>query len=329
MFDRRNLLKGTLAATAIGALPSSALGKAKVNAPFPIFDTHAHFYTNQPDKYPFQAKNSRYGEKIMVAKAMGNPMTPEAVFKFWGEAGILMGTGVQYNSTYSTDNSYLLDVAAEHPARILSVVILDPVDPATPDKLRKMTRENNITGVRFMGAGRGGYPFFSDAAIPAWEAASELGIVVVLMPFGGNPNSAMGQVHEFATRFPNVNIVLDHMGFPNLKAFPDTFGFSPMHHALAAHKNVHYKYTTFLMTQSTDGTGVNMNEFMSYAVELYGKDQFVWGSDIGNSEVDDLAYLQRAIDSTDHMPYATRRAIFFDTAYKIFVPGGGSPIKKI
>ena len=29
------------------------------------------------------------------------------------------------------------------------------------------------------------------------------------------------------------------------------------------------------------------------------------------------------------MPYATRRAIFFDTAFRIFVPGGGSPVKHL
>jgi len=329
MFDRRTLIKGGLAATALGAMPLRA-HETVVKAPFPIYDTHAHFYTNQPDKYPFQATHSRYGAEHMIAKAMANPMTPEAVFKFWDDAGILMGTGVQYNSAYSTDNSYLLDVAAEHPARILSVVILDPLDAATPDKLRTMTRENKITGVRFMGMPRDGdYVFFSDAARPAWEAASELGIVVVLMPFGGDANFAMGRVHEFATRYPNVNLVLDHMGFPNPKEHPETFGFTPMHHALAAHKNVFYKHTTFLMIEQIDKSGVKLSDFMDYAVGLYGPNQFVWGSDIGNSEEDDLAYLQKAVDATAHMPYATRRAIFFDTAYKLFVPGGGSPVHSI
>ena len=89
-------------------------------APFKLFDTHAHFYTNQPDKYPFQATGARYGAERMIAKATAKPMTPEAVFAFWDQVGIERGTGVQYNSTYGTDNSYLLDVCegtseADHP----------------------------------------------------------------------------------------------------------------------------------------------------------------------------------------------------------------------
>lgn len=326
MFQRRTLLKGSIAAGALAVFPSMARAQKKVDAPFPIFDTHAHFYTNEPDKYPFQATNSRYGAEHMINKAMTNPMNPEAVFKFWEEGNIEMGTGVQYNSAYSTDNSYLLDCAEQYPARILSVVILDPVDPTTPDTLRRMTKENRITGVRFMGAGRGGYSFFTEESHDSWNVATELGLVVVLMPFGGN---AMELLHEYATRYPNTNIVLDHMAFPNPQQYPETFGFSPIHHALAAHRNVYYKYTTFQLQETLVPQEVDLPAFMDYAVKLYGPDQFVWGSDIGNSVVDDIEYLQKALDSTKQMPYATRRAIFFDTAFRIFVPGGGSPVKHL
>jgi len=333
MFHRRTLLKSGLAAAAVSALPFRAFGQAnRVNAPFPIYDTHAHFYTYEPQKYPFQAQGARYGAERMIAKAKAKPITPETVFDFWSQGNILMGTGVQYNSAYSTDNSYLLDCAAAYPDRIHAVVILNPVAPETPDQLRKMTKENKIVGVRFMGMPRDGdYVFFTDAARATWEAANELGIVVVLMPFGGDANLAMGRVYDYAMRYPNLNIVLDHIGFPNPANYPDTFGFTPMHHALAACKNVHYKYTTFLMLEILDKTGVKLNEFMDYAVKLYGPDQFMWGSDIGNSEgedFDDIAYLQKVLDASAHMPYATRRAIFFSTAYRIFVPGGGSPVQK-
>ena len=51
----------------------------------------------------------------------------------------------------------------------------------------------------------------------------------------------------------------------------------------------------------------------------------MWGSDIGNTPgtIDQhLALLQRMLDATAHMKDADRRAIFFDTANKVFVPGG-------
>ena len=44
-------------------------------------------------------------------------------------------------------------------------------------------------------------------------------------------------------------------------------------------------------------------------------------SSLGNTQGDHFAYLQRTLDATEQMPYAARRAIFFDTAYKLFGSG--------
>lgn len=318
MFNRRTLLKGSLAAAALQAIPARA-HSTKVKAPFPIFDTHAHFYTNQPDKYPFQ---SAIAEQAL-AKAQRHPIDPAAVLHFWDDAGIVMGTGVQYNTTYGTDNSYLLHVCSEDPAHFLPVVILPPTDPGTPAMLRKLAKDNRIVAVRFMGRPVDGeYPFLSEAAVPAWEAVSELGIAIVLMPFGGELNHAMGRVHEFATRFPKARIVLDHLGYPDPKLSPDTFGLAPMHFALSAHRNIYYKFTSYLTFLMLDTNKIDLRSFLDYAIDLYGPDRMIWGSDYGNTEGDHLAYLQRAIDATAHRPYAERKAMFFDTAYRLFVPGG-------
>ncbi len=318
MFNRRTLLKGGLAAAAIQSIPVRAQG-TKVSAPFPIYDTHAHFYTNERDKYPFKPDI----QESALSRAMTDPKTPEAVTSFWDDAGILMGTGVQYNTTYNTDNSYLLDVCAANPARFLPVVILSPTDAGTPDALRRMAKENGIVGVRFMGRPENGeYPFLSEAAVPVWQAVDELGIAMVLMPFGGELNHALGRIHEFATRFPGVNIVLDHLSFPDPTAYPDTFGLTPMHHALAAHRNIYYKITSYLTFLTLDATHTDLKGFLDYTRNLYGTDRMVWGSDFGNTEGDHFAYLQRAVDATAGWSYADRRAMFFDTAYRLFVPGG-------
>ena len=66
------------------------------------------------------------------------------------KAGIEMGLGVQYSSTYFTDNSYLLDIAAKYD-RIIPIVILDATAAETPETLRTMAKDNKIAGVRFMG----------------------------------------------------------------------------------------------------------------------------------------------------------------------------------
>jgi predicted TIM-barrel fold metal-dependent hydrolase len=320
MLKRRTLLQSTLAATLAGALPFRTFAQL---APFPIFDCHGHFYTNDADAYPFDARSARYGPERMIAKAMANPMTPEIVFDFWDKAGIERGLGVQYSSTYYTNNSYLLDIAAAHPDRIIPIVILDATADETPGTLARFARENEIAGVRFIGGANsdGEFPYLTDAALGSWEMCDDLGLTITLMPLGGAPGAALPRVGELARRFGNVEVVLDHIGFPTYSRSPETFGFTDDHLALAAIDNVNYKYTTFLieMLRSDD---TPLGEFCEFCVETFGADHMIWGSDIGNSEVDALEYVQHALDSATGLPMAQQRAIFYDTAARLFVPGG-------
>lgn len=321
MLRRRTFIGSAIGAAAVSTLPGLAFAQHK-KPPFKLYDTHAHFYTNEPDKYPFNARGARYGPEKMIAKAMANPQTPEVIFKFWDEAGIALGCGVQYNSTYSTDNRYLLDISAKYPKKIVPVVILAPTAPETPATLEKMAKENRISGVRFTGAPdpQGNYIFLGDAAKPAWEAANRLGLVIVLMPIGGNMAPTMAKVAEHAARYPNVNIVLDHIGFPKPEISP-TFGLTPEHVALAKYQNVYYKYTTLLIEQLT-AAKVPLAPFLEHMVKTFGADQMVWGSDVGNTEGSMIEYVHHALDAASGLPLKQQKALFHDTAVKVFIPGG-------
>ncbi len=326
IIKRRTFLAGTAASAAAASLPAFSAE----SAPFRMFDTHAHFYTNEPDKYPFNAAGSRYGPERMIAKATANPMTPEVVFAFWDSIGVEMGTGVQYNSTYGTDNSYLLDVSEQHPDRIIPVVILPPTDSTTPDTLRMFAQERRMAAVRFTGSPNeaGEVPFLSAEAAPAWAAANELGISIVLMPLGANIPASLTKIAEFAERYPNVMIAMDHIGFPRPELLPDTFGLSPEHVALAAHKNIYYKFTSFLISEMEVGATaaskpmVDLKPFMEHMVGVFGADHMMWGSDHGNVEVDDVAYAKRALDAAAGLTLAQQQAMFYDTAKSVFIPGG-------
>jgi len=322
MIKRRTVLGSALAAAAVSILPKQAFAR-KITPPFKLFDAHGHFYTNDTARYPFNARGSRYGPEVMIAKAMAYPMTPEVVFREWDLAGIEMGLGVQYNSTYAFDNGYLLDIAKQYPDRILPVVILSPTDPKTPATLERMAKEDRIVGVRFTGMPNketGQYPFLGDAATGAWEVCDSLGLSITLMPLGEKVPDAMQQVGVLAARYPNVAIVLDHIGFPKAEISP-TWGLTPHHVALAQHKNVYYKLTTLLIDQLKDAK-VPTDQFMLHMVKTYGADHFVWGTDIGNSEgwVED--FVQDALYSARMLTPEQQKAVFYDTAKALFIPGG-------
>jgi predicted TIM-barrel fold metal-dependent hydrolase len=164
------------------------------------------------------------------------------------------------------------------------------------------------------------FPFLSQAAAASWEAANRLGLLVVLMPIGGDTPGAMVKVAEHAARYPNVNILLDHIGFPRAELGPN-FGLSPQHRALTEHKNVFYKYTTLLIEQ-LHAANVPPKPFLEHMVQTFGASQMTWGSDVGNTPGSMALWVQRALDSASGLPEPQQRDLFYNTAVRIHVPGG-------
>jgi len=327
MIKRRTFIASTLASAAAASVSRYSFGAAAMPK---LFDTHCHFYSDDVAKYPLNSTGARYGAERMTAKVMAAPMTPKVVFAFWDKVGVEMGTGVQYNSTYGTDNTYLLDVCKENPKRALPVVILSPTDAATPDTLRKWAKGNRLAGVRYSASpnATGDAAFFTPEAQNMWAAANELGISVVLMILGNNTGPALKKVAEHADKYPNVKIALDHVAFLHPERLPDTFGMLPEHMELAAHKNIYYKFTSFLVSEmegyakTANKPMADLKPMLEHLVGVYGADHMCWGSDHGNVEVDDVAYAQRFVDACSGMSKKDQASFFYDTAKAVFVPGG-------
>jgi predicted TIM-barrel fold metal-dependent hydrolase len=51
----------------------------------------------------------------------------------------------------------------------------------------------------------------------------------------------------------------------------------------------------------------------------------IWGSDVGNTPGSMFGWVQYALESAANLPEAQQKALFFDTAARIFVPGGRGP----
>jgi predicted TIM-barrel fold metal-dependent hydrolase len=133
----------------------------------------------------------------------------------------------------------------------------------------------------------------------------------------------MERIAILAGQYPNVNIVLDHIGFPVPETTP-TFGLSPQHLALASHPNVYYKYTNFLI-ELLHGGRVSERDFLDYAVSIYGADHMIWGSDIGNTDGRYSDLVRIALASASRLTIEQKQALFYDTAKGLFIPGGRGP----
>lgn len=110
---------------------------------------------------------------------------------------------------------------------------------------------------------------------------------------------------------------------------PETLGLTPEHQALAEHRNVYYKFTSFLISEMENAAKaagkpmVDLAPFIRAMFATFGADHLMWGSDHGNVEVDDVLYAKRAVDATTGLSARDRKAFFHDTATAVFVPGGG------
>jgi L-fuconolactonase len=230
-----------------------------------IVDTHVHVVAADTERYPLRPKGP---ELDWFREA---PVTVEDFLSFMTAAGVDRAVLVQPMSAYGFDNRYVIDSARMHADRLASVVILDTVDdPAR--RLRAMAGEG-VTGVRLFAIanptlGRLDGP----QALVLWEAAAELGLVVVatILP------PQLPELRAVLERFAGVTVALDHC------AFPDLLGGSPYAKAadlfeLAAFPNLHLKVSCHLLEQAEAAD--DARDLVDRLAAVFGADRLLWGSD--------------------------------------------------
>jgi predicted TIM-barrel fold metal-dependent hydrolase/ketosteroid isomerase-like protein len=332
---RRSFLT-RIAALALGTVFTSAVAVAQqqTTLPFRIFDSHTHFVSADQLKYPLRKDLPPLPhEREMREYQIQNPTTTQRVFGLWDANGVEAGVAVQYRSTYNMDNSFVVDTSFAHQDRVRGIVILDPADEATPGTLRKWVKDNRIAGIRTIGGknATGEYPALeSSAAQRTWSVANELGLVVVIMttPVYKADAGALERIGALAARYPNIRIVLDHFGWPDLESATAGFGFTPAHLALRSRPNVYFKFTT-LNLQTLEKAKVPAADFVRFAVDTYGADRIMWGSDFGNTKREYADLVKSAVDSTAKLTLPEQRQMLRETARGVHVAGGRLPQSSI
>lgn len=284
-----------------------------------LYDTHAHFFTSDVQRYPVTTANAREGEEPLRRRILCEPATAERVLCLWDESGVAAGVGVQYNTVYKTDNRYLLDVSERHAGRIAPVVILDATARDTPATLAGFITERGVAGLRLFGRGTGdgAYPWLdSAAALRTWEIAERHALTMVLMyaPARVEPQ-ALEAIAALAKRFPSTTIVLDHFGWagcePSEPALPEALV------RMREHRNVFYKLTT-LNFHRLERAGADSARFVRRAADLFGADHMMWGSDVGNTVDRYASMAHRARAAAALLTAAERRQFLRETGASLF-----------
>jgi predicted TIM-barrel fold metal-dependent hydrolase len=225
---------------------------------------------------------------------------------------------------YRYDNSYILDSSDRYPDLFSAVVILDAEDAATPGVVRRWIRDHGLAGVRLFGGRRadGSMPWLnSPIALETWSVAQESGLVMdveVLAQGGGGPS--IPAILDLARDFPDVRIVLDHLLEPEMEE-DGHFGLDERYEKLAGRENIFLKFTSINLDICREA-GIPADKVLRRAVDLFGADHLMWGSDIGTSSGTYKDMVQRMLDASALLKPEERRAVWRDTGRRVFIKGG-------
>jgi L-fuconolactonase len=240
-----------------------------------IVDTHVHVFTDDRKKYP-QIRDTARAGSIPTITEIGQtewPLTTgEILLKAMDEAGIAQATLVQAYFVYEYDNRYAIDSAKARPDRFASVVVLDPMDPASPDELSRLVEEHGVAGIRFM---RGRLPASSlgePATFPLWERIQSLGLPLAV-------NDRIGEISRISKvmeRYPGVKVAFEHAWGHKVGAPPAYDVLAPLFE-LARNPNVYIKTAINNIAAAREGGGTP-EQLYARLVDAFGARRIMWSS---------------------------------------------------
>jgi L-fuconolactonase len=160
-----------------------------------ILDPHVHVWKHDP-QFPF-AEGSHPPERDAA---------PETLLDLMKANGVARTVIIQVIH-YRYDNSYLASVLKRYPNTFRGVCRVDPLDPAAPDHLSRLTGQG-FHGVRLSPAGNASGDWFHGPLMPPlWKRCAELKVPMTVLA----PIARMPEVGLLLEKLPDLTVVIDHM----------------------------------------------------------------------------------------------------------------------
>lgn len=182
-----------------------------------IFDVHSHTW-----QYPFhfnddfrqQARRAKAGTELDLTvryEDYRSTAPDETITVVFGGKAKLSGLWV--------DDQYVADYVAAHPQNLIGFLSLDPTQPGWEDEMRFGHQELKLRGIKIMPMYAGFRPDESRLD-PLWQYATKHQLPVLLHT--GTTFIAQAPLEctlprhldPVATRFPEVRIIMAHLGHP-------------------------------------------------------------------------------------------------------------------
>lgn len=277
---------------------------------YQIVDIHPHIISDDEKRYPpapLFGKRSDWSQE--------RPSTVEALIAAMDAAGVAKAAVVHSSTTYGFDNSYVVDGCNQYAGRLVAVGSVDVLQPDAPERIREWAARG-LAGLRLFtgGSTKEFDPSELDdpRSFPAWELCAKLGLPMCIQtgPVG------LPQVTALAKRFPNVAIILDHLGRPEVTG-GEPYAEANSLFELAPLENIYLKLTPRIFGDVRKGKATP-ETFFPRVVEAFGAQRMAWGSNFPTSPGTLAEILATAQAGLACLSEEDREWIFSKTARKLY-----------
>jgi predicted TIM-barrel fold metal-dependent hydrolase len=133
---------------------------------------------------------------------------------------------------------------------------------------------------------------------------------------GSALRAAFARIARLAARLAPMPVILDHFGWPGLDEGASG-ALSPEHLTLAETSNISFKLSQINLKRF-EGTGIDSAEFLRRAVDIYGAERIMWGSDYGNTAMAYERIVEAAIAATRRLDDRERDSLLHGNGARLF-----------
>jgi L-fuconolactonase len=273
-------------------------------------DIHPHIIADDNKRYPLAPLGGHQSDW-----SRQRPVTIDQMITAMDEAGVDKSAIVQASTCYGHDNSYVADAIAAYPNRFTGVFSVDVLAADAPKRMHYWFGRG-LTGMRLFTIGSTmttQADWIDDPRVyPAWETAGELGVPICMQM----SKQAFPQLISLMTRFPHVNVILDHLARPVLGDGPPYAAAASLFE-LARFPTIYLKVTPRTFEECRDGKASPETFFPKLAGE-FGASRIAWGSNYPASEGALKHLLAVARASVACLPQSDQDWIFAKTAQSLY-----------
>jgi L-fuconolactonase len=275
-----------------------------------IIDIHPHIISDDEKRYPpapLFGKRSDWSQE--------RPNTVEALIAAMDEAGVAKAAVVHSSTTYGFDNSYVVDGCNQYKDRLIAVGSVDMLADDVAAVIKSWA-DKGLAGLRIFtgGSTKDFDPSELDnpRSFKAWEMLAELKLPMCIQtgPIG------LPQVRMLAEKFPAVDIILDHLGRPDVLDGPP-YAKAASLFDMADLPNLYMKLTPRIFGDVTKEKA-SAETFFPRVVEAFGAERMAWGSNFPTSPGKLEEILATARAGLACLSEEDREWVFGKTAQKLY-----------